>query len=79
MVRQKAQEIEAKPWYPKAVEVLEDDWDRMVTFFAFSEPHWKHLTTTNIVESPFASVRLPPRQRSGSRRPRARPRSFGSS
>ena len=47
-----------KPWYPKAVETLEDDWDRMVTFFRFPESHWKHLRTTNVVESPLASVRL---------------------
>ncbi len=46
------------PWYPKAVEVLEDEWDRMVTFYDFPEAHWKHLRTTNVVESPFASVRL---------------------
>ena len=46
------------PWYPKAVTVLEDDWDRMVTFYDFPEDHWKHLRTTNVVESPFASVRL---------------------
>ncbi len=46
------------PWYPKAVEALEDDWDRMVTFYDFPEAHWKHLRTTNVVESPFASVRL---------------------
>lgn len=47
-----------KPWYPKAVDVLEDDWDRMVAFYDFPEAHWKHLRTTNIIESPFASVRL---------------------
>jgi transposase-like protein len=47
-----------KPWYPKAVETLEDDWDRMVTFYRFPESHWTHLRTTNVVESPFASVRL---------------------
>jgi putative transposase len=47
-----------EPWYPKAVEVLKDDWDRMVTFYRFPESHWKHLRTTNVVESPFASVRL---------------------
>ena len=47
-----------KAWYPKAVDTLEDDWDRMVTFFGFPESHWKHLRTTNAVESPFASVRL---------------------
>jgi len=40
------------------VAVLEDDWDRMVTFYDFPEAHWKHLRTTNVVESPFASVRL---------------------
>ncbi|MDA0312046.1 MAG: IS256 family transposase [Gemmatimonadetes bacterium] len=47
-----------RPWYPKAVDVLEDDWERMVTFYDFPEAHWKHLRTTNVVESPFASVRL---------------------
>jgi hypothetical protein len=30
----------------------------MVTFYEFPEKHWKHLRTTNLVESPFASVRL---------------------
>ena len=47
-----------RPWYPKAVDVLEDDWERMVAFYAFPEDHWKHLRTTNVVESPFAAVRL---------------------
>lgn len=42
----------------KAVETLLRDWDRMVTFYAFPREHWRHLRTTNIVESPFASVRL---------------------
>jgi transposase-like protein len=45
-------------WYPKAVETLDDDWERMITFYRFPESHWRHLRTTNIVESPFASVRL---------------------
>jgi transposase-like protein len=44
--------------YPKAVEVLNRDWDRMVTFYRFPREHWKHLRTTNVVESPFAAVRL---------------------
>ena len=30
----------------------------MVTFYDFPKEHWKHLRTTNVVESPFASVRL---------------------
>ena len=57
----KAREVFARryrPWYPKAVDVLEDDWERMVAFYDFPEDHWKHLRTTNVVESPFAAVRL---------------------
>jgi transposase-like protein len=30
----------------------------MVTFYSFPKEHWKHLRTTNGVESPFAAVRL---------------------
>jgi transposase-like protein len=44
--------------YPKAVESLERNWTRMVTFYRFPREHWKHLRTTNVVESPFAAVRL---------------------
>lgn len=43
---------------PKAVERLHDDWERLVTFYQFPREHWVHLRTTNIVESPFATVRL---------------------
>ena len=43
---------------PKAVERLGSDWDRLVTFYQFPREHWRHLRTTNIVESPFAAVRL---------------------
>lgn len=48
----------AKRGCGRAGEILEEDWERMVTFFAFPKEHWKHLRTTNVVESPFASVRL---------------------
>jgi putative transposase len=44
--------------YPKAVETLGRDWEHLVTFYRFPKAHWKHLRTTNIVESPFAAVRL---------------------
>jgi transposase-like protein len=44
--------------FPKAMETLERDWDRMVTYYDYPSEHWKHLRTTNVVESPFASVRL---------------------
>jgi transposase-like protein len=39
-------------------QALDQDWDRLVTFYAFPKAHWKHLRTTNPVESPFAAVRL---------------------
>jgi len=44
--------------YPRAVETLEKNWERMVAFYDFPKEHWKHLRTTNVVESPFAAVRL---------------------
>jgi transposase-like protein len=40
------------------VERLADDWERLVTFYQFPREHWPHLRTTNVVESPFATVRL---------------------
>jgi len=44
--------------YSKAVETLLANGDRMVTFYSFPKEHWPHIRTTNIVESPFSSVRL---------------------
>lgn len=44
--------------YEPAGQLLEHDWERMMTFYRFPKEHWKHLRTTNVVESPFATVRL---------------------
>ena len=44
--------------YPNAVERLERDWERMVAYYAVPAEHWKHLRTTNVIESPFDAVRL---------------------
>jgi transposase-like protein len=44
--------------YPKAVATLEKDADVLLTFFDFPAEHWKHLRTSNVIESPFATVRL---------------------
>jgi len=44
---------EFKPKYSKAVESLTANWERLVTFFDFPAEHWKHLRTTNVIESPF--------------------------
>ena len=43
--------------YPKAVTTLEQDVDVLI-FFDFPAEHWKHLRTSNVIESPFATVRL---------------------
>jgi putative transposase len=41
-----------------AAETLLRDWERMLSFYQFPKEHWKHLRTTNVVESPFAALRL---------------------
>ena len=41
-----------------AAELIEQDWDRMVTFYNYPKQQWQHLRTTNPVESPFAALRL---------------------
>lgn len=51
-----AEEYEAK--YPKAVECLRADEEPLLTHFDFPAEHWKHLRTSNVIESPFATVRL---------------------
>jgi putative transposase len=42
----------------EAAALIEHDWDRMVAFYRFPKEHWVHLRTTNVVESPFAALRL---------------------
>jgi transposase-like protein len=44
--------------YDKAAECLLDDLERRLTFYDFPQEHWRHLRTTNPIESPFASIRL---------------------
>jgi putative transposase len=44
--------------YQAAGDTLLRDWERMVTFYQFPKEHWRHLRTTNVVESPFAALRL---------------------
>ena len=43
---------------PKAVERLGHDWECLITFYQFPRERWRHLRTTNVVESPFTAVRL---------------------
>jgi putative transposase len=44
--------------YPKAAASLTVDQDRLLAYFAYPAEHWKHLRTTNPIESTFATVRL---------------------
>jgi transposase-like protein len=48
-----------EPKHPKAVaSLLHGGEESLLTFFDFPAEHWKHLRTSNVVESPFATVRL---------------------
>jgi len=58
-----ADEFEAK--YPKATECLLKDTAVLLTFFDFPAEHWRHLRTTNPIESPFAGVKARTRQTKG--------------
>ena len=43
--------------YEKAVSCLDKDRDALLAFYDFPAEHWKHLRTTNPIESTFATVR----------------------
>ncbi len=44
--------------YPKAVASLTRDQEYLYTHFDFPAEHWKHIRSTNVIESAFATVRL---------------------
>ena len=43
--------------YEKAADCLSKDRDTLLAFYDFPAEHWKHLRTTNVIESSFATVR----------------------
>ena len=43
--------------YDKAVDRLVKDRERLLTFYGFPAEHWKHIRTSNPIESTFATVR----------------------
>lgn len=51
--------------YPKATECLSKDHDVLLSFYDFPAEHWRHLRTTNPIESTFATVRLRHRRTKG--------------
>ena len=44
--------------YPKAVNCLTKDRDVLLSFYDFPAEHWRHIRTTNPIESTFATVKL---------------------
>lgn len=49
-------EFEAK--WPKAAAKLTKDREQLLAFYDFPAEHWRHLRTTNPIESSFATVKL---------------------
>lgn len=52
--------------YEAACECLKKDRDVLLVFYDFPAEHWKHLRTTNPIESAFATIRLRHRRTKGS-------------
>jgi len=44
--------------YPKAAKCLQKDREVLLTFYDFPAEHWRHIRTTNPIESTFSTVRL---------------------
>ncbi|MDX6506119.1 MAG: putative transposase [Gaiellaceae bacterium] len=44
--------------YPKAIAKLDRDWQHLTAFYDFPAEHWRHLRTSNAIESSFATVKL---------------------
>jgi putative transposase len=60
--------------YPKALAKLDRDWKHLTAFYDFPAEHWRHLRTSNAIESSFATVQLRTRVTKGAApsRPRSR-------
>ncbi len=56
--------------YDKAVACLAKDRQALLAFYDFPAEHWKHVPTSNPIESTFATVR-PRTAKTGPPRPRA--------
>ena len=54
------------PKYEAACNCLRKDKDVLLTFYDYPAEHWKHLRTTNPIESTFATIRLRHRKTKGS-------------
>ena len=57
------EQYEAK--YPSAWERLAKDREVLLSFYSFPAEHWRHIRTTNPIESTFATIRLRHRRTKG--------------
>jgi len=44
--------------HPKAMNCLQKDKEQMLAFYDYPAKHWRHIRTSNPIESTFATVRL---------------------
>jgi transposase-like protein len=49
---------EFEPKWPKAAEKLTKEREQLLAFYDYPAEHWRHLRTTNPIESSFATVKL---------------------
>jgi len=49
---------EFEPKWPKAAAKLTKDHEQLLAFYDFPAEHWRHLRSTNPIESSFATVKL---------------------
>lgn len=52
------QQWSRKNGFNQAADLIDRDWERMVTFYNYPKKQWQHLRTSNPVESPFSALRL---------------------
>ena len=52
--------------YPKATQCLAKGRETLLTFYDYPAEHWRHIRTTNPIESTFATIRLRHRKTKGS-------------
>ena len=43
--------------WPKAISRIVEEKDALITYYDYPAEHWRHLHTTNPIESVFAPVR----------------------
>ena len=54
-----------KKLFKKKVNFLKKDKEVLLTFYEFPAEHWRHIRTTNPIESTFATIRLRHRKTKG--------------